>query len=488
MSAHPPVEDAPTHRLVTQWVGLILGALFLVLPLLVDPPTSMSVPAWRCLGLSMMMAAWWATEAVPIPATALMPIFFIPILGLGSASSATTPYANPTIFLFMGGFILGMAMERWDLHRRIALNILRLSGSGARLQVGGFMIATAFISMWVSNTATAIMMLPIGMSIIALHKGETETKDHARFSDALLLGIAYGASLGGIATLIGTPPNALLVAFLRDQYGIEIGFGKWMLLGLPVCLLMLGFTWLWLTKGLGKVSEQNSLDIVHRELKNLGSISKPEIAIALVFFGAAAAWIFQPVLAEYLPQITDTTIAMAAALLLFFIPVNFRQRKFLMDWAYARHLPWGVLLLFGGGLSLAAVISSSGLAAWFADSLLGLNSYHGFVVLAGVVTMILFLTELTSNTATTAAFLPLVGSLAIAQGVPPQMFCIPVAIAASCAFMMPVATPPNAIIFGSGHMTIPTMMKAGFALNLWGVVVVTTLCYFLVGLLWPQIG
>lgn len=467
----------------TRLIGLCLGPALLLITLLLPAPGDMNQASWQALGLMLLMATWWSTEAIAIPATALLPIVLIPALGLGSVSQATTPYANPIIFLFMGGFILGLAMQRWNLHKRIALITLLAVGSQPRRQIAGFMLATAFLSMWVSNTATTIMMLPIGLSVVSMlgHKNPEAVK---RFATALLLAIAYAASVGGIATLIGTPPNALLAAYLADSKGITIGFAQWMMMGVPVSLTMLVAIWFWLVRkdfGLGEDSAHSD-DGLRQHLQELGAMSRAEKLVGSVFVLTAMAWMFQPLLsASLLPWLNDTVIAIAAALILFLIPVNLREKQFLMDWESAREMPWGVLLLFGGGLALAGVISSSGLASWIAASLGILGMLPALLMVALVVTVIIFLTEVTSNTATAAAFLPLLGALAMSQDVSPIFFTVPAAIAASCAFMMPVATPPNAIVFGSGHVGINDMVRAGFALNLIGIVVVTLMGYLLMG-------
>ncbi|MDI9244663.1 DASS family sodium-coupled anion symporter [Marinobacter sp. CHS3-4] len=466
-----------------QVIGLLLGPLLLLITLVFPPPESMLPQAWAALGLMLLMATWWSTEAIPIPATALVPIFLIPALGLGDIKEATTPYANPIIFLFLGGFTLGLAMQRWNLHRRIALLILRGVGDKPRRQIAGFMVATAFLSMWVSNTATAIMMLPIGVSVIAMMDSANEDGVR-RYATALLLAIAYSASVGGIGTLIGTPPNALLAAYLMENQNISIGFAQWMLLGVPVSLMMLLLIWWWLTRrdfGLGE--QAGGADTLRNELAALGRLKKGEKLVALVFVVTASAWIFRPLLADGLmPWLTDTGIAIAAAIAMFLIPVDIKQRVFVLDWETAKGIPWGVLLLFGGGLAMAGVISSSGLAEWIAQSLSVAGQMPMLVIVALVVTVIVFLTEVTSNTATAAAFLPLLGALAVSQDMSVLLLTVPAAIAASCAFMMPVATPPNAIVFASGHMRIADMINAGFALNVMAIIVVTLISYSLLGL------
>ncbi|MDN5842559.1 MAG: DASS family sodium-coupled anion symporter [Alcaligenaceae bacterium] len=478
--------EAPASGRVA-WVGMILGLLLLVICIVTDPPGGMSEKAWSATGLALLMAVWWATEAIPIPATSLLPILLIPLLGIDTLGKATSPYASSVIFLFLGGFVIGLAMQRWNLHRRIALSILAAMGSQPRKQIAGIMIATGFLSMWVSNTATAIMMLPIGMSVAdMLTSDESSPAENNRFMTAMLLAIAYAASIGGVATLIGTPPNAFLAGFLSESYGVEIGFGQWMLLGVPVAVIMMVFTWWWLTRKGFDLKAADGGHTVQQALHDLGPMGRGEKMVSVIFVLAALAWIFRPLLADFIPGLNDTSIAIAAALLLFAIPVDVKTRVFVMDWESAGKLPWGVLLLFGGGLSLSAAISSSGLALWIAENMNWVATLPGLFMMVVVIVVILGLTELTSNTATAATFLPLLGALAIAQGIPPAMLAIPAAIAASCAFMMPVATPPNAIVFGTGHMKIQSMIKAGFALNIASVVVVTCLCYLLVGAIWAS--
>ncbi|MCM0611691.1 DASS family sodium-coupled anion symporter [Marinobacter sediminum] len=476
-------ETRPKGLPKSQVIGLVLGPMFLLVTLILPPPQTMGVDAWAALGMMLLMATWWSTEAIPIPATALLPIVLVPALGLGSIGEATSPYANPIIFLFLGGFTLGLAMQRWNLHRRIALLTLKAVGDQPRRQIGGFMLATAFLSMWVSNTATSIMMLPIGLSVIAMM--DASNPDGARrYATSLLLAIAYSASIGGIATLIGTPPNALLAAYLSENQGISVGFAQWMLLGLPITIVMLVAAWWWLTRrdfGLGKKGDSGQM--IRDELAALGPLSRGEKLVGLVFLLTASAWIFRPLLsANLMPWLSDTGIAIAAAIVMFIAPVDTRERVFLLNWETAKEIPWGVLLLFGGGLAMAGVISSSGLAEWIAGSLGAAGILPTLAMIALVAGVIIFLTEVTSNTATAAAFLPLLGALAMSQGVSPILLTVPAAVAASCAFMMPVATPPNAIVFSSGHMRISDMISAGFALNLVGIVVVTLMCYGLLGL------
>ena len=467
-----------------RWLaGLVLGCVLLGLTFMLPAPAGMSEAAWHCAGLAMMMAVFWSTEALPIPVTALLPLLIAPLIGLSSLDKVAAPYAHPVIFLFMGGFMLGLAMERWNLHKRLALHTMLASGTGERRQVIGFMVATAFISMWVSNTATAIMMLPIGMSVIAMMRDHHQNQ--GEFPSALLLAIAYGASIGGFGTLIGTPPNALLAAFLQEQYGIELGFAQWLVIGVPASVLMLIVTGWWLSRGgydLRTEENESIRDSLNQQLMALGRLSKGEKAVATIFVLTAAGWIFRPLFLKHFPGIplTDTTIALAGAIALFVVPVRLKGLSFLIGWKDIQRLPWDVLLLFGGGLSLAAMIRKTGLADWIAGNMNILEGMPMLMAVGLVVTVIIFLTEITSNTATTAAFLPPLGALAVSLGMDPQMLAIPAAIAASCAFMLPVATPPNAIVFGSGMLSIRQMVRSGLILNLAGIVIITGLCSLLV--------
>lgn len=463
---------------VTRIIGLLVGALLLLMTIVLPEPAGMSPAAWKTTGLMLLLAAWWSTEALPIPATSLLPIVLIPALGLGTVAQATAPYANQVIFLFMGGFVLGLAMQRWNLHKRIALAVLLAVGNKPANQIGGFMIATAFISMWVSNTATAIMMLPIGLSVISMYEGD-KPEAVRKYAVALLLGIAYASSIGGVGTLIGTPPNALLAAFLASEYDIHVGFAQWMMVGVPISVSMLVVVWFLLAKKDFGLAANNSRDLLRKQMDDLGPMSRGEKLAGIMFLLTAAAWILQPQLAKTFPWLNDTVIAIASAVIMFAIPVDLKKQQFLMNWETASSMPWGVLLLFGGGLSLAAVITSSGLAVWIAESLGVFGTLPTLVMVLIITTVILFLTEITSNTATAAAFLPLVGALAVGQDVSPILYAVPAAVAASCAFMMPVATPPNAIVFGTGHMKITDMITAGFKLNIAAIFIVGVMTYYL---------
>lgn len=467
---------------VERWFGLLGGTLLLLFTVFADPWFGLPPTAWHCLGLVLLMAVWWATEAVPLPVTALLPIIFLPMLGLCNVKASTAPYAHPTIYLFFGGFLLGLAMEKCNLHKRIALLILSKVGSCPRMQIAGFMFATGFISMWVSNTATAIMMLPIGISVASVVTQGQDAGEAKRFSCALMLAIAYSSSIGGMGTLIGTPPNALLRAFLAEHYHIHIGFGQWMLLGVPVAIALSLFTWWWLTRKPFNFAGNTVHEKIRQELEALGPVSREEAMTACLFGCAALCWVLQPIISRALPFVDDTFIAMCFGLLLFVMPVDMGKRQFLMNWQEARKLPWGILLLFGGGLSLAGAINSTGLASWMANVLGSLQGIPFILMTFILVITVQSMTEFTSNTATSAAFLPLVGIMAVAQGIEPAIYAIPAALAASCAFMLPVSTPPNAIVFRSGALTIPDMLRAGFALTLASGVIITLLVWLLVPL------
>jgi sodium-dependent dicarboxylate transporter 2/3/5 len=433
------------------------------------------------------MAVWWLTEAIPVYATGLLPLALFPVLDVVPIAAAAAPYANPLIFLFMGGFMIARAMQRWGLHTRIALSLLSFTGTRARNLVGGFMLATALLSMWVSNTATTMMMLPIGLSVLALLKAESgDSQTLPGFNIALVLAIAYGANIGGLGTLIGTPPNALLAAYFDETYGVTIGFAEWMMVGLPVSFVLLILTWLMLTRVLHPMPNthiEGAGEILKQARANLGPVSHGERIVAVAFASAAFLWVFRPLLTDLMPwlKLSDAGIAMIVALSLFLTPSREKPGDGVLNWEWASRLPWGVLLLFGGGLSLAGAAGASGLSDWIGNGMAAWGGLPTLVLLLAVVTVVIFLTEVTSNTATTATLLPLLAVAAVALGENPLLLCIPAAFAASCAFMLPPATPPNAIVFGSGQVTIPQMARAGIWLNLMSIVVLVLASYFLAG-------
>tara|TARA_R110000868_G_scaffold259361_5_gene517257 strand:- start:6610 stop:8079 length:1470 start_codon:yes stop_codon:yes gene_type:complete len=441
-------------------------AVFFVL-LFIPAPEGLSEEAWKTAAVTILMGIWWITEAIPISATALVPIVLFPILGVTTISSATSPYANPLIFLFMGGFIIALAMEKWQLHRRIAISILSVVGVKPSSIIIGFIIASAFLSMWVSNTATAIMMLPIAVSILDLVSTDSK-KGKINFEIVLILSIAYACNIGGMGTLIGTPPNALLAGFLNENYGIEIGFLEWMMVGVPIMLVSLPIMYFVLTKIVYPIRIQaleGGENLIRNQLESLGKVSNQEKKVAFVFISAALLWMFRPLLQDLIPGLSDGGIAIMASVVIFMIPSGTGDGEGLLIWSDTKSLPWGVLILFGGGLSMASAISSTGLASWIGSGIGGLNTWPIILIIVIVIALIVFLTEMTSNTASTAAFLPILASVAIGLGQNPLLLAIPTVFGASCAFMLPVATPPNAIVYGSGKITIPEMSKAGLWLN-----------------------
>lgn len=477
--------DDTDHSALRRRLGLALGVLLCAGMLLMPAPEDLDPSAWRTAAVGLLMAVWWITEALPIAATALVPLVLFPLLGIADIDGAARPYANPLIFLFLGGFILAQAMQTWGLHRRIALGIVQGVGTRPTSIIIGFILASAFLSMWVSNTATALMMLPIGVSIIDLARDRLDAQGEEgapHFGLVLLLSIAYACNIGGMGTLIGTPPNALLAGFFSETYGVEVGFAQWMLVGLPLVgvglpLLYVVLTWVYPIE-----LEQlpGGAQIIDEERAKIGAISAAERRVALVFGLTAALWMTRPLLSKVIAGLSDAGIAIGAGLALFLLPAGTETRA-LLDWDDAEALPWGVLLLFGGGLSLASAISDTGLAEWIGEGVSGLSGWPILLVLVCTVGLIVLLTEITSNTATTAAFLPILGAVAVGFGENPFLFAVPAALGASCAFMLPVATPPNAIVYGSGLLSIPEMSRVGIWLNLLFVVLVTVLAYGLLG-------
>lgn len=489
-------EGEPREYTMRQKVGLVLGPLLFLLMLVLPVPSGMEPGAQKMAAVACLMATWWMTEAIPIPATSLIPIALFPLMGIMHTKQAAAPYASHLIFLFMGGFIIALAMQRWNLHRRIAMNIVKLVGFSPGRLIFGFMSATAVLSAFVSNTATTVMMMPIGLAIIhhVVTEGKKEgldkkidfTPEKFAFGLNLMLGIAYAASIGGVATLIGTPPNTVLAGYLQKTYGYEITFAGWMKVGVPLVAIFLPLCWLWLTKVANPMKLQKvpgGRNLIDSELKAMGTMSSGERWTALVFGLTALGWIFRTKLdfMFYDPKmITDAAIAMTGALVLFLIPVNIKKNQFVMDWHWASKMPWGVLILFGGGLAMAGGFKATGLATWIGNQVGLLDTAPILVLVIASVTLIIFLTELTSNTATSAMLMPILSAVAIGLGQNPLLLVVPAAIAASCAFMLPVATPPNAIVFGSGYVTIPQMVKSGFGLNIIGIILTVVITYLIV--------
>ncbi|MDJ0740145.1 MAG: DASS family sodium-coupled anion symporter [Gammaproteobacteria bacterium] len=477
------------------WLGPALAVVVFVLLPDADPAAAagLGLAGRITAALAAWMATWWLTEAVPLAATALLPVVVLPLAEVSTLAAATAPYANALIFLFLGGFIIGLAIQRFGLHRRMALHILLVVGTSPRRLIAGFMLASALLSMWISNTATAIMMLPIGASILTMLNerqrdangaagSACQPAETAPFATALVLGIAYACSIGGIGTLIGTPPNLILAAFLRSQYGIELSMARWLTIGLPLVAILLPLTWFYLTRIAFRVSDRPlpcGRDVIRAELAALGPMGRGERVVLGVFLATATAWILRPQISAWsgLAGLSDATIAMLGALILFVIPVSRSPRTAAMDWGTARHVPWEILILFGGGLSLAGAIAATGVDAFIGSGFAQLAGVAPVVIVLAITAGVILLTEITSNTAVTTTLMPVLAATAVATGAPPGMLLTAAAMAASCAFMLPVATPPNAIVFASGYVNVAQMARAGLWLNLMAALVITLIVY-----------
>ena len=469
--------------------GLWLGPIvFAVMVVGTDMQSMMPVSAWLVAALALWMALWWATEAVPVAVTAFLPLICLPIFGDASVKTVSQTYAHPTLFLFLGAFILALAVEKWSLHRRIALVVLLRTGTDGRKLIFGFMVAAALLSMWMTNTSTAMMLLPIATSVAAMMVEKADGVAHSdkrAFQIALLLALAYATTIGGMATLIGTPPNVLLAGFVEETYGYSIAFFDWMLIGLPLTVLLLPLGWLVLTRMAFRVNIPANPEVwkmLQTMRADLGPMSRAQQRVAAVFLTVVFLWMTRGWISDRtgVSGLSDAGIVMAAALLLFAAPSGEDDAGRLMTWEDLIRLPWGVLILFGGGLALAAAVSDSGLAVWLGESLLPLISWGVVLLVIASAGLVMLLTEMTSNLATTATFLPVIAALAAQSGIEPLVLCVPVTLAASCAFMLPVATPPNAIVFSSGLMSIPQMIRAGFLMNVVALLAVTILAVFLV--------
>jgi len=477
-------------------IGLILGPLLALLFLFVIDLQPGNPLVSRTAAVAVLMAVWWITEAIPIPATALLPVALFPVLGVMSGKTTAALYFNNIIFLFIGGFIMALAMQRWNLHRRIALKIILWIGISPRRIILGFMAATAFLSMWISNTATAMMMLPIAMAIVVKLKEILDEHAAPKFPVGLLLGIAYAASIGGTATLIGTPPNLAFIRIFAISFpnAPDITFAQWIVFGLPFAIALFVIAWLLLVHMYVPRGKTFTADrsVFRQEYARLGPISYEEKTVLILFVLLSLLWLFRspihiggftvPGWSQILSTpkyVDDGTVAMLIAIILFLIPSKSRPHERLMNWQTAVKLHWGIVILFGGGFALAGGFEESGLSAWLGTQLHVFAGLPTILIVVIVCAMLTFLTELTSNTATTQMVLPILASLAVAIGVNPLLLMVPATLSASCAFMLPVATPPNAIVFGSGEIRIQDMVRTGIYLNLIGVVIVTAAMYLL---------
>lgn len=440
--------------------------------------------------VAVLMATWWVTEAVPLAVTSLLPLIVFPILQIIPFGEISAPFASPTIFLFMGGFMLALGLQRWNLHRRLALHVILLVGTRPKQLIAGFMIATGVLSMWVSNTATAVVMLPIGTSVLALTAEVVGGhRNQRKFATGLMLAIAYSASIASVSTIISTPPNAMLAAYMSTTFGIQIGFGQWMLVGVPLAVVFMMIAWVILTTVFKpEITEiPGGREMIRAELSKMGMMRPAEKLTTVIFLGAALSWVFVPFIIDWIGadiQIADAAIGLTAAMLLFLTPSGYRNSR-LLDWSAANKLPWDILLLFGGGLALSKMFTESGLSVWVGQVASGLGGLPIIVLIFCIAAIVLVLTEFTSNTATAATFLPIMGGVAMGIGLTEHgdqnvlLLILPVRLCATCSFMLPVATPPNAIAFSSGHVTIGDMVKGGFWLNVTALFLVTLTTYFI---------
>ena len=471
-------------RLNKNIIGLILGPLlFLVIMIFVDAE-GLSFEAKCILASTTWMAVWWVTECVPISVTALLPIVLFPLTGGMDLATTTAAYGHKLVFLFVGGFLIALAIEKWHLHKRLALNIIRVTGSNKSRVILGFMLATAFLSMWISNTATSIMILPVGLAIISQLKDDPKTIENENevFGKSLMIAIAYSASIGGMATLIGTPPNMVLAGVVEESYGIKLNMFDWMKFGVPLSSFLLIICWLYLTKIAFKFKNEEfsaGKEEILRQINKLGRFSNEEIKVLIVFTLTALGWIFRGSIETIFPMIDDTIIAIFFAVTLFIIPTKkHKTNTTLLVWNDTVKLPWGILILFGGGMAIASAFGKSGLALWIADLLQNLNDVSLFLIILIIVTSINLLTEVTSNMATTAMLLPVLVTIALAIEVHPYFLLVSATLAASCAFMLPISTPPNAVVFGSGFLKIEDMFKKGVWMNLISIITITLVVYF----------
>ncbi|MCJ2147968.1 MULTISPECIES: SLC13 family permease [Bacillus] len=486
-------EEKPPSYKTPQKIGLLLGPALFFAVLLFFFPEGLSYEGRMVLATTLWVAVWWITEAVPIPAASLLPIVLLPLTGALEGAAVTSSYGDPIVFLFLGGFLIALAMERWNLHKRIALNIISVVGTSTSRIVLGFMAATGFLSMWVSNTAAVMMMLPIGTAIIhqvsAVMKSERKdlAGEEAKFSKALIFSIGYAGTIGGLGTLIGTPPNIILAANIKKLYGVEVSFGGWMAFAVPVVVILLVAVWLYLTKVAHPIKMKElpgGKELILEEKRKLGKMSFEEAMVLLVFGFAAFMWVTRTFLwDEIIPGIDDTMIAIFAASLLFLIP-SLNKGGRVLDWSVSKDLPWGILLLFGGGLALATGFKETGLAEWIGGRLTVLDGFNFVVIVVISAALVLFLTEITSNTATATMILPVLASLALALNVHPYALMVPAAMAANCAFMLPVGTPPNAIIFASGKLKISEMVRTGFVINIFTLILIVGAVFYILPNLW----
>ncbi len=469
-------------------IGLIAGPFVCCLLLLI-PTTLISPVADKVVAIAAWMVLWWITEAVAISVTALLPLVLFPLTGVLALKTVAQSYGSPIVFLFFGGFVMALALEKVQLHKRIALRIIAITGTSANRVLLGSMIATAFMSMWISNTACTVVMLPIALSIIQLFVGNTMPTDakHRNFGISMLLGIAFAANIGGVATIIGTPPNSVLVGFLENEYHITISFLDWMLMAVPFSIIMLAIIYLVLVRWIypNQLHATTAVQqLIETELQQLGKLTAIEKRVLFIFGAVISLWIFRTTIVRFFPMLplTDTIISMMGAIALFVVPFRLQKGEFVLTWEDTQRLPWGILILFGGGLALASGLSHAGLINLVADAIAAHQGFSIVLIACILIVLMLFMTELMSNVALVAIFVPVVAGIATGLDVPILHFLVPVTMAASCAFMLPMATPPNAIVFASGYLKVSEMARVGVILNVLAIMLLMVLFLFYVPL------
>jgi solute carrier family 13 (sodium-dependent dicarboxylate transporter), member 2/3/5 len=461
------------------WLG---PALFFLI--LLFNPLGLDDKATRVVAVAALMITWWISEAMPMPAVALIPLVLFPLMGISTISETAAPYANEVIFLFMGGFLIGLAIEKWNLHKRIALSIVKVTGTSGNRIILGFILATGFLSMWLSNTATTMMMFPIALSVISVVKGSgVDDKSAINFSLCIMLSIAYASNFGGIATIIGTPPNVAYTSFINKQYGFDVSFANWMIVCFPIALILLLSLYFVLVKWLypNRIATSGKMhDMIHSGLAELGPMQQPEKRVLLVFVLTATLWIARDMINKLgWFRLDDNMIAVFGALLLFIIPARSTEegKKKILEWRDTGSMAWGILLLFGGGITLASAMEKAGLITLLGNWIAGFSGSNVLIIIIVVTILSIFMSELMSNIAQVIVLAPVVSGIADAIGINPFLLGMPMTLAASCASMMPMGTPPNAIVFASGHIQMKQMMKAGFVMNIISIMLIILFCY-----------
>lgn len=465
--------------------NIILGpSLFFIFYFLIHPFDGMNSQSHAIFCSVLWIATWWITEAIPIPVTSLLPLVLFPLTGGLDLKLTASSYGDKIIYFYMAGFFLAIAMEKWNLHKRIALNIINVVGYNKKSMVLGFMIATAFLSMWLSNTSTSIMMLPIGIAIVSQVSLKKNILN-SNFGKVLMLGIAYSASIGGFATIYGTPPNLILLSNIEEYFNLSIDFFSWFIMAFPLSCILLFICWYYLVNFSFDLSSLSNVSkkTISSQIKELGKIKYEEKGVLLIFIVFILGLLFKQFISEFIPQIDDTIIAISMAIFLFLIKSSDGENN-LIEWSDGVKLPWGIILLFGGGLSIATAMKSSGLALWIGELAYNIDSLDLILIVLIIVMIVNFLTEITSNLATVSMLLPILASISISLGIHPYIIMVSATIAASCAFMLPVATPPNAVVFGSGYLKMTDMVKTGLVMNVISIVIVSLYVYFVLPMLW----